>query len=148
MEMTTEIVIDRPPDEVFAVLADYRRDAEWRSAVVAMRVEPDAPVTLGSRIVEELRFGGQTHVTTTTVTTFEPGERLAFTGANATTVVRGSRAVSPQGAGTRVTQHLELLPQRDAMRLLGPLLAPAYRRVAARDLSALKALLEQRLVAA
>lgn len=143
MKITTETSVDRPSDEVFAVLSDYRRDPDWRAAVTAMHVEPDGPVTVGSRIVETLRFGGQTHVTTTTVTSVVAGERLDFEGGNATTIVRGSRIVVPQGTGTRVIQHLELIPRRGPMRLLGPLLAPLYRRVAVGDLEALRNLLEQ-----
>ena len=142
MDIITEVLVERPPAEVFALLADYRRDGEWRRAVTAMRVEPDAPVVVGSTISETLRFAGRTWITDTTVTALQPGRSLCFQGGDATMQVSGRREVEPWGDGTRVRQQLTLEP-RGLLRLLSPLLAAMYRRVATRDLATLRDLLQR-----
>ena len=142
MHIPTEALVERPPAEVFALLADYSRDGEWRRAVTAMHVEPDAPVAVGSAISETLRFAGRTWVTDTTITALQLGRSLRFEGGDATMQVSGQREVEPWGDGTRVRQQLTLEP-RGLLRLLSPLLAPMYRRVATHDLAALRDLLQR-----
>jgi uncharacterized protein YndB with AHSA1/START domain len=142
MHIETSTVIARPAADVFAVLSDYRRDTQWRPAVTAMSVEPDAPVTVGSRITEELRFAGQSWVTPTVVTDLRPGRLLAFQGGDATMAIRGGREVQATGEhSTTVRQWLDI-SLRGPLRVLQPILAARYRRVAADDLQRLRALLE------
>ena len=53
--LSEHIEIDRAAAEVWAVVADYRRDPEWRTDVVTMAPEPADLVAVGTTTAEELR---------------------------------------------------------------------------------------------
>ena len=53
-----QIDIDRPASEVWAVLADYGRDADWRREVTTMVPEPAGPARVGTRTHETGRMLG------------------------------------------------------------------------------------------
>ena len=106
-------------------------------------VDPDAPVTVGSRIEEELHFAGRRWLTPTVVTDLQPGRSLTFEGGSSSSAIRGRREVVPAGPGkTTVRQRLDITLHGPLRFILEPLLARSYRRVAADDLDRLRALLE------
>lgn len=112
IEMTTELDIDRPAAELWAVLADYDRDPQWRAGVPAMRAEPRGLVEPGTRTFERMRFTGRTLHNAGEVTTVEPGRRFTWrttTGADAD--ADGLRSVEPldtQRCRVRLEQRVRL----------------------------------------
>lgn len=134
-----QIDIDRPAGEVWAVLADYARDPEWRAEVTTMVPAPAGPATSGTRTHETGRLLGSPFETHGLVV--EAGERWFRWTASGD----GSRA-----AGTRAVE--ELGPRRcrvvlgydvaltGSKRFLNPLFVAAFRRRARRNLRALGAL--------
>jgi uncharacterized membrane protein len=119
--------IDRPTAEVWAVLADYDRDPEWRDGVETMAPSTTGPAVVGTTTAEVLRLGGTTYRNGGLVTAVEPGARLEWrttSGADA----EGSRAVRDAGAGrSEVTLELEVR-YHGAQRLLAPALTRMLRR--------------------
>src|SRR5262245_7066832 len=70
---STEIDVDRPAAEVWAVVADYERDPEWRDGVVTMDPSAPGPVTAGTTTAEELHMGGDVARNRGVVDVVEPG---------------------------------------------------------------------------
>ena len=101
--------IPAPADQVWAVVADYRRDVEWRAGVVAMEPTPSGLVAPGTTTIEQLRLAGRTHRNAGIVLGVEPGARFEWrttSGAEA----EGSRTVVPIGPepeprGARAAGH-------------------------------------------
>jgi uncharacterized protein YndB with AHSA1/START domain len=75
--MPASIVIDRPPAEVFAFIADPSRLEAWQDAVAVQQLTP-APVGVGTRFREVHRAMGRERVEITEITEFEPGRRFAI----------------------------------------------------------------------
>jgi hypothetical protein len=125
-----------------AVVLDWTRDPEWRTAVTAMAADPGGRATVGQRLVETMRFAGGTFTTPTRIVE-ATDMSAAFVGGSSTVRVQGRRSVEPAPTGTRVTIEVEIR----FIGLAAPLtrlLAPSYRRRHGQDLDRLAALLTQR----
>jgi hypothetical protein len=135
-------VVPSDVETTAAVVLDWTRDPEWRTAVTAMTADPDGHANLGQRIVETMRFAGATFTTPTEIVE-ATGTSAAFTGGSSTVRVEGRRSLEPTATGTRVTIEVEI-------RFVGlgapltRLVAPSYRRRHGQDLDRLAALLTQR----
>jgi hypothetical protein len=109
LEITAEIPAHA--DAVWAVLSDYRHDADWRRGVVEMQPDPPGPSVPGTTTHEVMRLGGRTYVNDGVVDVVVPGERLDWhttQGAEAS----GSRQVTPLADGRcRVTLRLRVRPR-------------------------------------
>jgi hypothetical protein len=127
-----------------AVVLDWTRDPEWRTAVTSMTAEPAGRAVPGQRLLETMRFAGATFTTPTEI--IEVTETSAtFTGGSSTVRVEGRRSLVPGPGGTSVTIQVEIL----FVGLGAPLtwlLAPSYRRRHAQDLDRLAALLTRQAV--
>ena len=141
MDIDERITIRRPPSEVFGFLADFANDPRWRRDVREMTPDPAGIAQVGTAVHEELRFGGRTHRTDTTVTEVEPERLVAFAGHGTGGAVAGRRRVSGHDRGTEVRLELHVATS-GALRRLEPVLAPLFRRGVRRDLRALRELLE------
>jgi len=121
-----------------ALVLDWTRDPEWRTAVTAMTADPDGRATVGQRLVETMRFAGATFTTPTEIVE-ATGVSAAFVGGSSTVRVQGRRSLEPAPGGTRVTIEVEI----GFTGLAAPLtrlLAPSYRRRHSQDLDRLAAL--------
>jgi uncharacterized protein YndB with AHSA1/START domain len=131
--------IPAPATAVWAVLADYRRDPEWRTGVLSM--EPDTPglARPGTTTHEVMRLGGQTNHVDAVVEEVDPGSRLTWrttAGADA----NGFRLVESTGGDLcRVTLGITIRAH-GAERLLVPVVRRMMGRNLERDLVALAAL--------
>lgn len=139
--ITESIEIDRPAAEAWAVVADYRRDVDWRTGVVAMAPDPAGPVRPGTTTSEDIRLAGRTWHNDGEVTEVGPGTRFAWrttSGADAD----GARAVEALGPDRcRVRLTLAVRPH-GTERLMRPLLARLLRRNLVADLARVAALVE------
>ena len=140
ISLTCSAEVDRPAAAAWAAVADYRRDVEWRTGVLAMAPDPPGPVGPGTTASEDIRVAGRTWHNDGLVTELVPGVRFAWrttSGADA----EGSRTVEPLGPDRcRVTLTLTVRPH-GAERLIRPLAARQLRRDLARDLARLGRLL-------
>lgn len=142
---TATATIERPAEEVWAILADYERDPEWRAGVETMAPSTAGPAVVGTTTDEVLHLGGRTYRNGGVVHAVEPGTRLEWrttSGADA----EGSRTVRPTGAGTcEVTLELRVR-YHGTQRLLAPVLTPMLRKGLHADLATLAALASRRWV--
>ena len=120
IEVEARIEIERPADQIWAIVADYARDPEWRGGVRTMRADPAGPVRAGTRTDECLRFAGRTLRNAGEVLSVGPGLRFAWrttAGADAD----GSREVVALGdARCRLALRLRVRP-RGLARVTAPL---------------------------
>ena len=138
------VQIARPPAEVWAAIADYGFDREWRDGLREMTPDPPGPPTLGTKVHEVVRSSGRNYVADTEVTELDPGVSYRFAGAGTIGPLKGGRAVRADqaGGGALFNYTIELQPT-GGMRLLGPLLGPIVRSGLKKDLQRLKGLLEE-----
>lgn len=127
---------------VWDVIADYRRDVQWRTGVTCMVPTPADQVRVGTTTVEELRLGGKTWRNAGRVIAVTPGHHFSWRTTDGA-VAHGSRTVEILGPErSRVRLELNVTPH-GAERLMAPVLARMLRRNLRRDLAQLRALLAE-----
>jgi uncharacterized protein YndB with AHSA1/START domain len=130
--------IAAPPETVWRVIADYRRDPEWREGV-RMTCEPAGEVCDGTTTCEALRMLGSWHHTVAHIREVEAHRSFRFVSDDGR--VDGTRAVEPRAGGSRLTVSLRVgVPA--PLAPLAPLLGWLFRRRVGRDLARLRRLVE------
>jgi uncharacterized membrane protein len=141
IELTRTVTVDAPAASAWALVADYRRDVEWRSGVLSMDPTPADLVKVGTTTTERIRAGGRTYVNDGLVTDLDPDRRFSWrttSGVDAD----GRRSIEPLDDG-RCTIRLELRVRPSGFdRALTPFLRPMLRNSLRKDLDRLRALLE------
>jgi hypothetical protein len=133
--------IAKPPADVWAAIADYSFDLQWRKGLTDMTPDPPGPPAVGTKVHEVVRTSGRDYVADTVVTDLDPGVSYRFSGSGTIGGLAGGRSVRADPDGAVFTYTIELGP-KGGMRLLRPLLGPIVRSGLKRDLRQLKALLE------
>ena len=137
------VSIARPPERVWAAIADYAYDLRWRKGLTDMTPDPPGGPAVGTKVHEVVRNSGRDYVADTVVTESDPGVAYRFEGSGTIGGLKGGRRVEPDAGGSVFTYTIELEPQ-GAMRLLRPVLGPMVRSGLKKDLQTLKSLLEDR----
>jgi uncharacterized membrane protein len=138
--------IDRPAAEIWAVVADYGRDPQWRRGVVSMTPTPPGPVGVGTTTAEQMRLAGRTLRNLGEVTDVE-ADRFAWRTTDGA-AAHGSRTVVAL-APTRSRVELELVvTPKPSERAIAPLVGRLLRRNLRGDLQRLRALLDAEAQAA
>ncbi len=142
MRIERSIEIDRAPEEVFAVVADMRRDSEWCKRVLSSeQVEGDGP-RAGARYravhrPQRLRKPMELDVR---VESFEPPYSMRVREEDTDGVFQVAYELEPRGAGTRITQRSDV--ELSLPRVLHPIGRFEIGRHLNEQLAALKRLLE------
>ena len=138
----SSIDIARPPDEVFAYLADPSRVAEWQHDVVRVDVEGVGPPGLGARFTTTRRIGGVERTMTQEVTELSPPMSWAVHGVDGPIRPSARVTVAPLDGGTRSRVLFALDFEGHG---IGRPLVPAVRRQAQRAAPVSYRNLKQRL---
>lgn len=134
--------IAAPAARVWAVVANYARDRDWRRGV-EIRQEPPGMAVAGALTYERLRLFGSDKQVVARLEEVEPGHRLTFRTIEGDVAVRGERRVEARGDGEScVTVRLEMEPTGLWSLLQKPLVA-LFRRRFAQDLERLAKLVEE-----
>jgi uncharacterized membrane protein len=137
-----EVVIARPPDDVFAYLSDLGNLPEWQTSVTELHADDEGPLEEGARFTEVRRVAGKRIESRLEVETIAPGRELALRVVTGPVPGTVRHLLEAAGDGTRLRVIGEL--SGGGLRgLAGPLLERAARREAAADLRRLKQVLEQ-----
>lgn len=145
MRIVESIRIERPPDEVWAVVSDLGTHLEWRPALVDFRQVSEGPLAVGSRIREVLRWGGRELVLDDVVTALEPGRHFGITGGWKAADFDLDIHLEPTGEGaTRVTFDWPLRPKSLLMKAVAPFVKGTMQRATAEEARLLKAVVEGR----
>ena len=140
MEFDNTVVIDRPPEDVFAYLADFSNVPKWNYAIDETHKTSDGPVGVGATY-EQTRSIPTRSQESFVVSDFQPNQRLAITGdigpfsGTLTYELEGS----PEGT---VLHNRAALQGRGVMRIAGGIVGGRIREAVGANLQKLKQLLE------
>jgi uncharacterized protein YndB with AHSA1/START domain len=141
VDVVTEVVIARPPEEVVAYAGDPAHAPEWYANIESVSWQTPPPVGVGSRLDFVARFLGRSLVYTYEVVEYGP-DRLVMRTAQGPFPMETTYTWQPAGdGGTRMTLRNRGEPAGFA-KVAGPMMAAAIRRANDKDLARLKQLLE------
>lgn len=126
-KVTGEIVIERPIDDVFAVVADERNEPRYNPALLSADLLTEEPVRVGSRFKAVHSSGHGRMEMTVELTEYNPPHRIASVTTASWAEIRGAVTFEPVGAATRMRWAWDVRPKRFA-KLLTPLVGVVGRR--------------------
>ena len=135
------VVIDRPVEDVFAVLTDPEKQPEWSSATLEATKTSPGPVDVGSRARFVAKFLGRRIENESEVTEFEPNRRFTADAKSGPFPFRIAMTFTPVDPGTRVDLTIEAEPG-GFFRIAEPLFVSLGKRQFESDLATLKDLME------
>ncbi len=142
IRMRKSITIDRPVSEVFAYMAQFENDMEWRNELLEIQRTSGEPPGEGATYRQRVQYEGLEGDVVLEVTAYQPNRLIAYREAG-DLHAEGEYRFSPEDGRTRVVVTEEI-------ELEGPL-APAaekdgetVRRQGELDLDHLKDILEHR----
>jgi Polyketide cyclase / dehydrase and lipid transport len=142
VDVLTEIVIDVAPERVAGFAGDPSNAPDWYVNIDSVEWQTPPPVAVGSRMSFVARFLGRRLAYTYEVVDLVPGERLVMRTAQGPFPMETTYTWRPHGAGaTRMTLRNRGEPS-GFVSIGAPVIAAAMRRANAKDLAALKRLLE------
>jgi uncharacterized protein YndB with AHSA1/START domain len=142
VDVLTEVEIARPRAEVSAYAADPDNATAWYANIERVGWETRPPAAVGSRVVFTARFLGRRLTYTYEVRELVPGERLVMSTAQGPFPMETTYEWEDTASGgTRMTLRNRGEPSGFA-GVAAPMMARAIRRANAKDLAALKELLE------
>ena len=142
MKITERIRIDRPPEDVWAVVSDPTMHPSWRPALIEFRQVSDGPLAVGSHIRERIRWHSREIEIDDYVTALEPQRRLAVRGGWKAADFELDFLLDPSDGGTLVSFDWSFLPKTFVMRLVTPLLGRTLKGATKDELAGLKAYVE------
>jgi uncharacterized protein YndB with AHSA1/START domain len=144
MQIVRSVVIDCHIEDVFRYVADPSNDPGWCAKVLAVEQMEGAGPGAGARyevLHRPLPFRAARRMTYTCLA-YDPPERIVWREDDGPTVIRVTYELEPVWTSTRLTQRDEA--RLDAPRLLHRLVTAGIGRDVARQLGALKQVLERR----
>jgi carbon monoxide dehydrogenase subunit G len=140
---TREVAVEiaRPPDEVFAFVADARNRPLWDESVDSEELTSPEPIGVGSTVRTGLRSMGRDYVLTWEIVEHDPPSRQTIESRSGPFATTLAYRLSPQGQGTLVEFSITGRPT-GMLRLLQPLIARTTQRNLDRGFPRLKRLLE------
>jgi uncharacterized protein YndB with AHSA1/START domain len=142
VDVSTEVVIDRPCAEVSAYAADPSNAPDWYANIDSVSWHSAPEVQVGSTMDFVARFLGRRLAYTYEIVELEPGKRLVMRTAQGPFPMETTYTWEPVGDGrTRMTLRNRGEPAGFG-RMAAPVMAAAMRRANVKDLAALKRILE------
>lgn len=137
------IMINRPTEEVFAVLANLENDLKWRSEWVDARKTSEGPIGIGSRFSLFAKAFGRRIETVYETIQYEPNQVAAWKVMSGPIPLTFQRIFERVEGGTRFTIRYEV-EVRGFFKLVMSLLAGSVTRQHEGDLRKVKDLMEAR----
>lgn len=143
VDVTSDIVIDRPPAVVSAYAADPDNVPNWYVNIKTVEWKTAHAMAVGSRIAFVAHFLGRRMAYTYEIADLVPGERLIMRTADGPFSMETTYTWQPiEGGRTRMTLRNRGTPTGFSA-WVAPFMAFAMRRANRKDLAALKRLLER-----
>jgi carbon monoxide dehydrogenase subunit G len=138
---TVSVQISRPPDEVFAFVADARNRPFWDESVDSEELTSPEPIGIGSTVRTRLRSLGREYVLTWEIVEHEPPSRQTIESTSGPFPSTLAYRLTAQDGGTLLAFSVTGRPT-GVLRLLEPLLARNAERNLDRGFPRLKRFLE------
>lgn len=135
------ITIRRPVEEVFRVLSDVEKTAQWHPAAVEEHWTSEGPVGVGSTRVAVGKAFGMRAENEAEVTVYRPNKALGLRSISGPVPFEVTILFSEVHDGTRVEWVTETNPS-GVFKLIVPLTFGVYRRQTEKGLQNLKELME------
>jgi hypothetical protein len=133
--------VERPPAQVFAFLTDFSQLRRWRT-LESLRVEPEGPLRVGSRLFTTVRGPGKPMRFTNEVTVLDPLKREYDDRAlEGTFLIESGWIVEPRDGGSHIHWNTRF-QARGPLAVLTPVLRGVIRKGQLTDLGTLKNILE------
>jgi uncharacterized membrane protein len=143
VDVTTEVDIDRPVNEVAAYAGDPSNTPAWYDNIESVAWKTQPPARVGSQMTFVARFLGRRLEYTYEVVELVPGERLVMRTAQGPFPMETTYTWTARSAGvTHMTMRNRGEPAGFS-KVLAPFMAGAVRRATRKDLAKLKATLER-----
>jgi hypothetical protein len=136
-----EIVINRPVEEVFDLVADERNEPRYNPRMLSSEMLSPGPVGLGSRFRAVMRSRPRRMTMTTQFTGYQRPRRLALRSHLSAMEIHGSLTFDPVPGGTRMRWSWEVEPH-GPLKLMSPLVVRVGARQERAIWTGLKRLLE------
>lgn len=144
IEVTSSVAIDRPPDEVFAYLADWRNNPTWQQGMRSCVTTSDGPLRVGSTYRQEASMLGRTVHSEFVVEAYEPGRMIRITTTSGSFPITVERRVEArEDGGAIASAHVQGDPS-GFFAVASPLLRRMVERSVRGDYTRLKQVLESR----
>lgn len=144
VDVSTEIVIKRPREQVAAYSADPDNAPIWYVNIKEVQWESQPPLALGSRIAFVATFLGRRLAYTYEIIDFQPGSRLVMSTQEGPFPMETTYIWEDAADGaTRMTLRNRGSPSGFS-NLVSPLMASSMRRTNQKDLAKLKEILESK----
>lgn len=144
VDVTTEIVIRRPRDQVAAYAGDPDNAPHWYVNIKSVEWKSPPPLGVGAQLSFVAQFLGRRLAYTYEIVELVPGERLVMRTAEGPFAMETSYSwESVDDDSTRMTLRNRGEPTGFS-KLVAPIMARAMRKANEKDLARLKQLLERR----
>jgi uncharacterized membrane protein len=141
IKVETSVIINRPPEEVFAYISNFENNPGWQSGMQEARFTSEGPLGVGSTYAQVAKFLGRRIESTFEVIGYEPKRLVKATSTSGSFPITFTRMVEPVEGGTQVAAIIE----GDAsgfFKLAEPLMARMVQRSVDGDYANLKHILE------
>ena len=143
VDVITEIVIERPIDEVAAYAANPSNAPEWYVNIRSIAWQTSPPAAIGSRMDFVAHFLGRRMAYTYEITEWIQNERMVMRTTDGPFPMETTYSWKPHGdAKTHMTLRNRGAPSGFS-KIVSPLMVVAMRRANRKDLALLKTLIEQ-----
>jgi uncharacterized protein YndB with AHSA1/START domain len=144
VDVVSEIVISAAPERVAAYAGDPSNAPAWYTNIASVEWLTPPPVATGSRMSFVARFLGRRLAYTYEVVEFVPGERLVMRTAQGPFPMETTYTWRPHGAGATLMTLRNRGEPSGFASVGAPMMAAAMRHANAKDLAALKRLIEKK----
>jgi uncharacterized membrane protein len=141
VKVDVNITIDRPPDEVFAYIANFENNPRWQKGMQSCKFTSDGPLGVGSTYEQVAKFMGKEILTTFEVINYQPGKMIEIKSVISTFPLHITRSVEPHNGGTHVQAIIEGEPG-GLFKLMTPFMGMMVKRSVNADYARLKLILE------
>lgn len=127
--LTATVVTQKPIEEVFAYMSDFRNSPDWDPASLSMdRISGDGG--LGTQYKNVTEFNGNKTTVMYSVTDFRVNDRVEIRGENNTLHAVDTMVFRRTSAGTQFT-YTAVFTFKGIYRLVSPFLRPAFNKLEA-----------------
>jgi uncharacterized protein YndB with AHSA1/START domain len=124
VQLQSEQIVGRPPEDVFDLLADARNEVQWNDWARRVEKVSEGPVGLGTRFRAMIKNMGLIEFE---LAEYERPSRLQQHAVQGSGESWHTYLLDPVPGGTRVRQQARFEP-RGVMRIAAPLMGPRMRR--------------------
>ena len=135
------ILIERPIEDVFSYIADFKNDMAWRSELAEIRQTTEFARGQGARYEERLHWGDREANAEFEVVDYRPNSRIEFRGSSGSLSARGEYDLDAEENRTRLTVVGEI-ELSGVLAAAEEIIAEAVRKQGEEDLEHLKDILE------